>query len=156
MPVANLMALHQMILHLTPIHLYTTGHTLVQVLHGTAANPVGWNLRAGTAGTLANSILVSTKSKGLEVQDKAAGVNDAYSKLVAGEIKLMSNLFYEIGAFTTMDAAGIIRVGSAAEDKEATASDQSSYYQQEQNWQSWYQIHFKNSRWRIGSQAYFK
>ncbi len=88
---------------------------------GTAANPVGWNLRAGTAGTLANSILVSTKSKGLEVQDKAAGVNDAYSKLVAGELKLMSNLFYEIGAFTTMDAAGIIRVGSAAEDQEATA-----------------------------------
>ena len=89
--------------------------------NGTAANPVGWNLRAGTAGTLANSIMVSTKTKALEVQDKAAGVNDAYSKLVAGELKLLSNLFYENGSFTTMDAAGIIRVGSAAEDKDATA-----------------------------------
>jgi len=89
-----------------------------------AANPIGWNLRAGTAGTIGNCILVSQKNKGLEVQDKAAGVNDAYAKLVAGELKLQNNLFFQMGSNTTLDAnttTGIIRVGAAAEDATATA-----------------------------------
>jgi len=86
-----------------------------------AANPVGWNLRAGTAGTLANCIVTDMKAKGLEVQDKAAGVNDAYAKLAAGELKLLNNIFYKIGSFTTVDtgALGIIRVSATAEDKGA-------------------------------------
>ncbi len=86
-----------------------------------ASNPVGWNLRAGTAGTLANCIVTDMKAKGLEVQDKAAGVNDAYSKLASGELKLLNNIFYKIGSFTTVDtgATGIIRVSATAEDKGA-------------------------------------
>ncbi|MFN0015130.1 MAG: T9SS type A sorting domain-containing protein [Saprospiraceae bacterium] len=88
-----------------------------------ASNPVGWNLRAGTAGTVANCIVTDMKAKGLEVQDKAAGVNDAYSKLVAGELKLLNNVFYKIGSFTTIDtgATGIIRVSATAEEKGAAA-----------------------------------
>lgn len=88
-----------------------------------ASNPIGWNLRAGTAGIIANSILLAQKGKGLEVQDKAAGVNDAYAKLLAGELKLQNNLFWQIGSNTTLDASatGIIRVGSAAEDATAAA-----------------------------------
>ena len=88
-----------------------------------AANPVGWNLRAGTAGTLANCIVTDMKGKGLEVQDKAAGVNDAYAKLVAGELKLLNNIFYKIGSFTTIDTGvvGIIRVSATAEEKGAAA-----------------------------------
>jgi plastocyanin len=88
-----------------------------------AANPIGWNLRAGTAGTIGNSLLVAQKGKGLEVQDKAAGIADAYSKLVAGELKLLNNVFFQMGSFTTLDATstGIIRVGAAAEDATAAA-----------------------------------
>jgi hypothetical protein len=88
-----------------------------------AANPVGWNLRAGTAGTLANCIVTDMKAKGLEVQDKAAGVNDAYAKLVGGELKLLNNVFHNIGSFTTLDASatGIIRVSGSAEDASAAA-----------------------------------
>ena len=88
-----------------------------------ASNPIGWNLRAGTAGTLANCIVTDMKAKGLEVQDKAAGVNDAYAKLVAGELKLLNNVFNKIGSFTTLDATstGIIRVSSSAEDATAAA-----------------------------------
>ncbi|MEQ1747131.1 MAG: T9SS type A sorting domain-containing protein, partial [Saprospiraceae bacterium] len=88
-----------------------------------ASNPVGWNLRAGTAGTLANCILTDMKAKGLEVQDKAAGVADAYSKLVGGELKLLNNIFYKIGNFSTIDtgATGIIRVSATAEEKGAAA-----------------------------------
>jgi hypothetical protein len=88
-----------------------------------ASNPLGWNLRAGTAGVIANSIMASMKGKGLEVQDKAAGVNDAYAKLLSGELKLLNNMFHEIGSFTTMDASatGIIRVSGTAEDPTAAA-----------------------------------
>jgi hypothetical protein len=88
-----------------------------------ASNPIGWNLRAGTAGTIGNSILTEQKAKLIEVQDKAAGINDAYSKLVAGELKILNNIFYRAGAPATMDATatGIIRVSGTAEDATATA-----------------------------------
>jgi hypothetical protein len=86
-----------------------------------ASNPIGWNLRAGTAGIIANSILTEQKGKLIEVQDKAAGVNDAYSKLTAGELKLLNNILYKDGA--TFDAAstGIIRVSATAEEATATS-----------------------------------
>ncbi len=79
-----------------------------------ASNPVGWLLRAGTAGTIANSIVTEMKNKAIEVQDKDAGTNDAHQKLVAGEIKLPGNLFWANGSNTTLDATstGIIRVTS--------------------------------------------
>jgi hypothetical protein len=79
-----------------------------------ASNPVGWLLRAGTAGTIANSIVTEMKNKAIEVQDKDAGTNDAHAKLIAGELKLPSNLFWANGANTTLDASatGIIRVTS--------------------------------------------
>ena len=88
-----------------------------------ASNGRGWYLRAGTAGTIANSMVVSMKNKGLQVQDKDAGVNDAYAKLVAGELNLLNNLFWENGTNTTLDASatGIIRVDGTAEDPNATA-----------------------------------
>jgi len=88
-----------------------------------ASNSIGWNLRAGTAGTLANCIVTEMKGKALEVQDKAAGVNDAYAKLLNGELKLLNNVFYNIGSFTALDASstGIIRVSGSAEDPNATA-----------------------------------
>ncbi len=84
----------------------------------TAANPLGWLFRAGTAGIVANSIVASQKNKALEVQDKNSGTNDAHQKLVNGELKILNNLFWECGSNTTMDAAGIIRVtsGQATQD----------------------------------------
>jgi hypothetical protein len=50
-------------------------------------------------------------------------VNDAYAKLLAGELKLLNNVFFKIGSFTTLDATstGIIRVSSSAEDATAAA-----------------------------------
>jgi hypothetical protein len=91
--------------------------------NATASNPIGWNLRAGTAGTIANSILTEQKGKLIEVQDKAAGINDAYSKLVAGELKILNNVFFRPGITAGFDvsATGIIRVGAAAEDPNAAA-----------------------------------
>ncbi|MBK9107163.1 MAG: T9SS type A sorting domain-containing protein [Saprospiraceae bacterium] len=88
-----------------------------------ASNPVGWLFRAGTAGTVANSIVTEMKNKAIEVQDRAAGVNDAYSKLGTGELKIQNNLFWKNGSNTTLDgsATGIIRITSGAEDATAAA-----------------------------------
>lgn len=92
----------------------------------TASNPVGWLLRAGTAGTIANSIVTEMKNKAIEVQDKDAGTNDAHQKLISGELKLPGNLFWANGTNTTLDATstGIIRVtsGQPAQD-DPDASD---------------------------------
>jgi plastocyanin len=87
----------------------------------TAANPLGWLFRAGTAGTVANSIVAAQKNKVLEVQDKAAPTNDAYTKLQNGELRLLSNLFFGSGSGQTIDNNGIIRVSSGSPD-DATAS----------------------------------
>src|SRR5688572_1546965 len=92
----------------------------------TASNPVGWLLRAGTAGTIANSIVTEMKNKVLEVQDKDAGTNDAHQKLVSGELKLPGNIFWANGSNTTLDATstGIIRVTSNQPNQDdADASD---------------------------------
>jgi hypothetical protein len=89
-----------------------------------AANPLGWLFRAGTAGTVANSIVTSTKGKALEVQDRAAPANDAYNKLVAGELKILNNIFHANGSTTTLDGSttGIIRITSGTPtDATATA-----------------------------------
>ncbi|MDQ3015837.1 MAG: T9SS type A sorting domain-containing protein [Bacteroidota bacterium] len=81
---------------------------------GAASNPVGLLFRAGTAGTVANSIITEMKNKAIEVQDKDAGTNDAHQKLINGELKIASNLFWANGSNTTLDATstGIIRVTS--------------------------------------------
>jgi len=86
-----------------------------------ASNPIGWNLRAGTAGTIANSVLTEMKGKLIEVQDKAAGVNDAYSKLVAGELKILNNVLHRPNGTMDGSSTGIIRVSSTAEDATAGA-----------------------------------
>jgi len=80
----------------------------------TAANPLGWLFRAGTAGTVANCIVASQKNKALEVQDKNTGTNDAHQKLVSGDLKILNNLFWECGSNTNIDitGSGIIRVTS--------------------------------------------
>lgn len=85
------------------------------------AGGIGWLLRAGTAGTIGNSIVTELRGKTIEVQDKAGDVNDAYEKLKKGELKLLNNLFWNSGAFTTLDATstGIIRVTSGAQEPSA-------------------------------------
>ncbi|NUO01483.1 MAG: T9SS type A sorting domain-containing protein, partial [Saprospiraceae bacterium] len=81
----------------------------------TAANPLGWLFRAGTAGIVANSIVAAQKNKVLEVQDKNTGTNDSHQKLINGELRILNNLFWEAGSNTTMDATGtgIIRITSS-------------------------------------------
>ncbi|MCC6410245.1 MAG: T9SS type A sorting domain-containing protein [Saprospiraceae bacterium] len=86
-----------------------------------AANPLGWLFRAGTAGVVANSIVAAQKNKVIEVQDKAAPANDAYAKLLNGELKIQSNLFWGQGSASTIDNNGVIRVTSGTPD-DATAS----------------------------------
>lgn len=80
----------------------------------TASNPLGWLFRAGTAGTVANSIVTEVKGKVLEVQDKNTGTNDAHQKLLSGELKILNNVFYGNGSNAAIDASanGIIRVTS--------------------------------------------
>jgi hypothetical protein len=86
-----------------------------------ATNPLGWLFRAGTAGTVANSIVAAQKNKVIEVQDKPAPTNDAYTKLQNGELKILNNLFWGSGSAQTIDNAGIIRVTSGTPD-DATAA----------------------------------
>jgi hypothetical protein len=76
------------------------------------AGGIGLLLRAGTAGTIANSIFTESRGKAIEVQDKTAPANDALEKLKKGELKILNNVFWANGANTTLDAAstGIIRV----------------------------------------------
>jgi hypothetical protein len=91
-----------------------------------ASNPVGWLLRAGTAGTIANSIVTEMKNKAIEIQDKDAGTNDAHQKLITGELQLPGNLFWNNGSNSTLDASstGIIRVTSGQPNQDdADASD---------------------------------
>ncbi|MDX1940342.1 MAG: T9SS type A sorting domain-containing protein, partial [Saprospiraceae bacterium] len=80
----------------------------------TASNPIGWLFRAGTAGTVANSIVTAQKGKVLEVQDKNAGTNDSYEKLKNGSLKILNNVFYGNGSNAGINATstGIIRVTS--------------------------------------------
>lgn len=79
-----------------------------------ASNPVGLLFRAGTAGIVANSIITEMKNKAIEVQDKDAGANDAYAKLISGELEIKSNIFWRNGVNTTIDGSpnGIIRITS--------------------------------------------
>jgi hypothetical protein len=88
-----------------------------------AANPIGWLFRAGTKGYIANSIVTEMKGKGIEVQDKPTNTSDAYAQLLAGELIIKNNLFYNIGSTTTIDgsANGIIRITANADDANATA-----------------------------------
>jgi hypothetical protein len=88
-----------------------------------AANPIGWLFRAGTRGYIANSIVTEMKGKGIEVQDKASNSSDAYAQLLAGELIIKNNLFYNIGSTTVIDgsANGIIRITSMADDATASA-----------------------------------
>ena len=86
-----------------------------------ASNSIGWNVRAGTAGTIANSVLTEMKGKLIEVQDKAAGVNDAYAKLLSGELKILNNVLYRPGGTMDAGSTGIIRVSGTAEDATGAA-----------------------------------
>lgn len=90
-------------------------------------NPIGMLFRAGTAGTLANSIIIDTRNKAIEVQDKgASATNDALTRLQNGDLKILNNVFWNIadGTLTTLDATstGIIRVTGSGTPREATAS----------------------------------
>lgn len=85
-----------------------------------ATNPLALLLRAGTAGTIANSIFTETKGKGVEVQDKATPTADAYEKLKAGELKLLNNVFWKTGTTTTL--SDIVRVTSGTPDEADAAT----------------------------------
>lgn len=79
---------------------------------GAAGNATGWLLRAGTKGLVANSIVTEMKNKAIEVQDRPANTTtDAYSQLVAGELVIKNNLFWNCGSNTAIDmtSSGIIR-----------------------------------------------
>ena len=90
---------------------------------GAAGNATGWLLRAGTKGLIANSIVTEMKNKAIEVQDRPSNTTtDAYSQLVAGELVIKNNLFWNCGSNTNIDmtSSGIIRStvtsGFAGED----------------------------------------
>ncbi len=86
-----------------------------------AANPVGFLFRAGTAGTMANSIMTEMKGKALEVQDKANNTTtDAYARLRAGELTIKNNLFWNIQN-TGVNAinASLVRITSGADEPSA-------------------------------------
>ncbi|MFN7120015.1 MAG: T9SS C-terminal target domain-containing protein, partial [Saprospiraceae bacterium] len=87
-----------------------------------AANPIGWLFRAGTAGTVANSIVTGQKGKVIEVQDKNTGTNDAYEKLKNGSLKILNNVFFGNGSNAAIDATstGIIRVTSGQPTQDET------------------------------------
>jgi len=61
------------------------------------------------------------KGKLIEVQDKVVGVNDAYAKLLSGELKILNNVLYRPGGTMDAGSTGIIRVSGTAEDAAATA-----------------------------------
>jgi len=88
--------------------------------NATASNPLGWLFRAGTAGTVANSMVIAQKGKAIEIQDKNAGTNDSHQKMLNGELKILNNLFWEAGANNAIDASanGVIRItsGQATQD----------------------------------------
>ena len=89
-----------------------------------ASNPVGLLLRAGTKGYIANCIVTDMKGKGIEVQDKPGNTtSDAYSQLLAGDLVIKNNLFYNIGSTTAIDGTsnGIIRITASADDATAAA-----------------------------------
>jgi hypothetical protein len=87
-----------------------------------APNPIGWLFRAGTKGYIANSIVTEMKGKAIEVQDHTATNSDSYGQLLAGELMIKNNLFYNIGSTNVIDGSsnGIIRITTGADD--ATAS----------------------------------
>ncbi len=92
-----------------------------------SVNPIGMLFRAGTAGTLANSIIIDTRSKAIEVQDKgASATNDALTRLQNGDLQIQNNVFWNIanGTLTAIDATatGIIRVTGSGTPREATAT----------------------------------
>jgi hypothetical protein len=77
-----------------------------------AGNATGWLLRAGTRGFIANSIVTEMKNKAIEVQDRPSNTTtDAYSQLVAGELQIRNNIFWNCGSNTAIDmtSTGIIR-----------------------------------------------
>jgi hypothetical protein len=95
---------------------------------GAAGNATGWLLRAGTRGLVANSIVTEMKNKAIEVQDRPSNTTtDAYSQLVAGELVIKNNLFWNCGSNTNIDmtSSGIIRStvtsGLGGEDSVCTA-----------------------------------
>lgn len=92
-----------------------------------SVNPIGLLFRAGTAGTVANSIVIDTRSKAIEVQDKGtSATDDALTRLQNGDLKILNNVFWNIadGTLTTLDATstGIIRVTGSGTPRETTAS----------------------------------
>jgi len=102
----------------TPLHSNGTVYNWTHIGSGigaAAGNAIGWLLRAGTSGTIANSIVTAQKGKVIEVQDKNSGnANDAHQRLLAGEIKIANNIFFGNGNNAALDATatGVIRVTS--------------------------------------------
>jgi hypothetical protein len=89
-----------------------------------ASNPIGLLIRAGGSVVAANGIVAEMKGKGIEIQDDSANTTtDSYSRFLAGETRILNNLFYNIGSNTQLDGSstGIIRISSNPGDETAAA-----------------------------------
>ncbi|MCF8239440.1 MAG: T9SS type A sorting domain-containing protein [Saprospiraceae bacterium] len=74
-------------------------------LNANADNEFALMLRDNTGGTYANSIFTSFKEKAISVEDlpAASGV-DSYGNLLAGDLVIQNNYWWEFGAGNTLDA----------------------------------------------------
>ncbi len=74
-------------------------------LNATADNEFALLMRDNTGGTYANSIFTSFKGKAISIEDlpAASGV-DSYGNLLAGDLVIQNNYWWEFGAGNTLDA----------------------------------------------------
>lgn len=85
-------------------------------------NHVGTFFRDGAGGTLANNIFTEFPGRAIEVEDRDASYAvDARTRMEAGELELLNNIWWSFGNGATWDTGedGLIRVRSDAEDMEA-------------------------------------
>lgn len=74
-------------------------------LNAAADNEFALLMRDNTGGTYANSIFTSFKEKAISIEDlpAASGV-DSYGNLLAGDLQIKNNYWWEFGAGSTLDA----------------------------------------------------
>ena len=86
----------------------------------TAKNATGLLFRDGTGGQIWNSIITEFTGKGIEVEDRASGV-DSRQRMENGQLALANNIWWEFGAGNELNAGanGFIRATDDAEDPNA-------------------------------------
>jgi len=77
-------------------------------------------MRDATGGTVANSVFTEYAHKAMEIEDLGAAKGvDSYKRMQNGELRLLNNIWYGFGSYTTLDAnrtTGIIRFTEGGED----------------------------------------